>query len=100
MSPGDTEKGKGKGKTSRGKDNGKKNETALCNNFNKGTCTFGEQCRVTHKCSECKRNSHGAFECRSKGSPKANKGGKGGGKGTKGQRKDARPDAVAYSLSQ
>ena len=43
----DTEKGKGKGKNNRGKDGGKKNE-ALCNNFNKGTCTFGDQCRFAH----------------------------------------------------
>ena len=82
-----------------GKDSGKKNE-ALCNNFNKGTCTFGDQCRFARKCSECRRNSHGAFECRSKGSPKTHKGGKGGGKGNKGQRKEPRQDGGANSLSQ
>ena len=97
----DTEKGKGKGKY-RGKDSGKKNEIAVCHTFNKGTCTFGEQCRFAHKCSECKRNSHGAVECRSKGSPKATKGNKGGGKGAKGLRKGPRQEyeSNAFTLSQ
>ena len=97
----DSERGKGKGKY-RGKDSGKKTELATCHSFNKNQCTFGEKCRFAHRCSECNRLNHGAFECRSRGSPKAIRGGKGGGKGAKGLRKGPRQeyDASSATLSQ
>lgn len=40
----------------------------ICHRYNKGRCTWGNQCRYLHKCSKCGKMGHGAVICRSSGS--------------------------------
>lgn len=35
----------------------------ICWRFNKGRCTFGEQCEYDHKCSVCGGRNHGRHNC-------------------------------------
>lgn len=34
-----------------------------CWRFNKGRCTFGDQCEYDHRCSHCGKRGHGRHEC-------------------------------------
>lgn len=42
---------------------GKKVGSNPCWRFNKGKCTFGENCEYDHRCSHCGKRGHGRHEC-------------------------------------
>ena len=37
--------------------------TLICNNFNKGLCTWGKSCKFEHKCFKCKSMGHPTTKC-------------------------------------
>ena len=48
-----------------GRQGGKKfSKRDVCWRYNKGKCTYGNNCKFEHRCSECNKFGHGAHICR------------------------------------
>ena len=44
--------------------NGKASKREICYRFNKNKCTYGNKCKLDHRCGICSRFGHGALNCR------------------------------------
>ena len=52
--------------------NGSTSKKSICWRYNKGSCTYGKDCKFKHECSYCGKQGHGYHNCRKRTTGKKN----------------------------